>query len=266
MDMSQSALSFVLRLSNLGIPGAWAFHIGSRVPLNSIRPATVEGDFSAAHSLASLEHSFSQAAALERYSEDNFDYYDENEEDIEYPPVEPGEALDGHSRTDVSCNSKSDPSPVKSGTLSSDPGQASLLPHHGDWSPYWETESASLGLQTKQGASVRQVEVLDFKDPVKLLDHMGTRTLAPLKADAAFLTPGMEDLGNRSSHPYPDAGPEPSEPDVPVPPLEGEVLPDYPVSGHVPTLGGRYVVGVEDRFSSNDQGKCIGKPNVSSFH
>lgn len=262
MDMSQSALSFVLRLSNLGIPGAWAFHIGSRVPLDNVRPATVEGDLSAAHSSASLEHSFSQAAALESYSEDNFDYYNENEEDIEYPPVEPGEALDGHSRTHVSFNSKSDPGPVQSGTLSPDPDHASSLPHRGDWSPYWETESASLDLQTKQGASVGEVEVLDFKDPVKLLDHMGTRTLAPLRADVAFLTPGKEDLGNRSSQPYPDAGPEPSELGVPVPPLEGEVLPDYPVSGHVPTHGGRYVVGVEDHLGSNDQGKCILKPNV----
>ncbi|KAH0520035.1 Nidogen-2 [Microtus ochrogaster] len=234
---SEQSVKNLYQLSNLGIPGAWAFHIGSRVPLDSVRPATVEGDLSAAHSSASLEHSFSQAAALESYSEDNFDYYDENEEDVEFPPVEPGEALDGHGRTDVSFNSKSDPGPVKSGTLSPDP-----LPRRGDWSPYWETESASLDLQTKQGASV------DFKDPVKLLDHMGTRTLAPVEADAAFLTPGKEDLGNRSSQPYPDAGP-----DVPVPPLEGEVLPDYPESGHVPTLGGRYVVGVENRLGSNDQ-------------
>ncbi|CAO2590537.1 Nid2 [Lemmus lemmus] len=238
---TEQSVKNLYQLSNLGIPGAWAFHIGSRVPLDSVRPATVEGDLSAAHSSASLAQSFSQAAALESYSEDNFDYYDENEEDVEYPPVEPGEALDGHSRIDVSFNSKSDPGPVKSGTLSPDPDQASPLPHRGDWSPYWETESASLDLQTKQGASVGE-------DPVKLLDHMSTRTLAPVKADAAFLTPGKEDLGNRSSQPYPDAGP-----DVPVPPLEGEVLPDYPVSGHVPTLGGRYVVGVEDRLGSEDQ-------------
>lgn len=244
---TEQSVKNLYQLSNLGIPGAWAFHIGSRVPLDSVRPATVEGDLSAAHSSASLKHSLSQAAALESYSEDNFDYYDENEEDVEYPPVEPGEALDGHSRIDVAFNSKSDPGPVKSGTLSPDPGQASPLPHRGDWSPYWETESASLDLQSKQGASVGK-EVLDFKDPVKRLDHM-----APLKADAAFLTPDKEDLGNRNTQPYPDAGPEPSEPAVPVPPVEGEVLPDYPVSGHVPTLGGRYVVGVEDHLGSNDQ-------------
>lgn len=260
--MSQSALSFVLRLSNLGIPGVWAFHIGSRIPLDNVRSGTVGGDFSTARSSAVLEQSFSHAAALESYSEDNLDYYDENEEDLEYPPVEPGDALQGHSRIDVSFNSKADPGPVESGTSSPDPHWASPLPHPGDWPPYRETESAPLNPQTKHGASVGEVEVVNFKNPVNLLDHMGTRTLAPPEADAVFLTPGKENLGNRSTLPNPDAEPELSEPDVPVPPLE-EVLPHYPVSGHVPPpSGGRYVVGVKDHVSSNDQGKCIGKLGV----
>ncbi|KAL6087517.1 hypothetical protein STEG23_022170 [Scotinomys teguina] len=239
---TEQSVKNLYQLSNLGIPGAWAFHIGSRVPLDSVRPAT-------AHSSAALEHSFSHAAALESYSEDNFDYYDENEEDVEYPPVEPGEPFEGHSRIDVSFDSKADRDPMESGTLSPDADRASPLPHPGDWPPYGETESASLNPQTKQGASLGEVEVLGFKDSVKPLDHMGTRTLAPSEAGAALLTPDKEDLGNRSTQPYPDSGP-----DVPVPPLEGEVLPNYPVSGHVPPLsGGRYVVGVEDHVSSNDQ-------------
>lgn len=108
-----------------------------------------------------------------------------------------------------------------------------------------------------------EVEDPDFKDPVKPLDHMGTRTQAPPEADATLLTPGKEDLGNRSTQPDPDAGPEPSGPDVPVPPLEGEVLPNYRVSGHVPPLsGGRYMVGAEDHVGSHDQGKCLGKQLV----
>lgn len=44
---------------------------------------------------------FNHAAALEIDTEDSFDYYNENEEDVEYPPIEPGEALEGHSRIDV---------------------------------------------------------------------------------------------------------------------------------------------------------------------
>ncbi|ERE87115.1 nidogen-2-like protein [Cricetulus griseus] len=250
---TEQSVKNLYQLSNLGIPGVWAFHIGSRIPLDNVRSGTVGGDFSTARSSAVLEQSFSHAAALESYSEDNLDYYDENEEDLEYPPVEPGDALQGHSRIDVSFNSKADPGPVESGTSSPDPHWASPLPHPGDWPPYRETESAPLNPQTKHGASVGEVEVVNFKNPVNLLDHMGTRTLAPPEADAVFLTPGKENLGNRSTLPNPDAEPELSEPDVPVPPLE-EVLPHYPVSGHVPPpSGGRYVVGVKDHVSSNDQ-------------
>lgn len=256
--------SFVLRLSNLGIPGAWAFHIGSRFALDNVRPANVGGDLSTARSSAP-EHSFNRAAALESYTEDSFDYYDENEEDVEYPPIEPGEALEGHSRIDVSFNSKAGPGLVDRGTSSPDSDHASPLPHPepGNWPSYRETESASLDPQTKQVPPVGEVEVLDFKDPAELLDQMGTRTPAPPEAEAAFLTPVKEDLGNRNTQSYPEAGPVPSEPNVPVPPLEGGVLPNYPMSGHVPPLsGGRYVVGLEDHVGSNDQGKCIKKLGI----
>lgn len=258
-DLKREALYFSLtnteqsvknlyQLSNLGIPGAWAFHIGSRLALDNVRPATVGGDHSTARSSA-LEHSFNHAAALESYTEDSFDYYNENEEDVEYPPIEPGEALEGHSRIDVSFNSEANPT-------SPDSDHASPLPHPvpGNWPSYRETESASLDPQTKQGPPVGEVEVLDFKDPAELLDQTGTRTPAPPGADAAFLTPGREDLGNRDTQSYPEARPVPSEPDVPVGPLEREILPNYPESGHVPPLsGGRYVVGLEDHVSSKDQ-------------
>ncbi|XP_051030473.1 nidogen-2 isoform X2 [Phodopus roborovskii] len=246
---TEQSVKNLYQWSNLGIPGAWAFHIGSRVPLDNVRPATVGGHLSTArHSSAALNPSFSHDAALESYSEDNLDYYDENEEDLEYPPVGPGKALEGHSRIDVSFNSKANPGPVESRTLSPYPDQASPLPHPGDWRPYRATELVSLNPQNKQGTSVGEVEVLDFKDAVKTL------ALAPPEANAAFLTLGKEDLGNRSTQPYPNAGPELSEPNVPVPPLAAAVLPDYPVPGHVPLpSGGRYVIGVGDRVSSNDQ-------------
>ena len=76
-----------------------------------------------------------------------------------------------------------------------------------------------------------EVEVLDFKDPALLLDPMGTRTPAPPQADAAFLTPGRKDLGNRNTQSYPEARSMLSQPDVPLAPLEGEILPNYPESG-----------------------------------
>lgn len=100
MDWLQSTLSSVLRLSNLGIPGVWAFHISSRLALDNVWPATVRGDHSTACSSA-LEHSFNHAAALEICTEDSCNYHNENGEDVEYPPIEPGKALEDHSRIDV---------------------------------------------------------------------------------------------------------------------------------------------------------------------
>ncbi|XP_060238022.1 nidogen-2 isoform X2 [Meriones unguiculatus] len=236
---TEQSVKNLYQLSNLGIPGAWAFHIGSRLPLDNVRPATAGVD----HSSKPLEHSFSHAAALESYFEGNFDYYNEKEEDIEYPP---GEALEDYSRVDVSLSSKPDPGPVEGGTPSPDPNRATPLPHPalGDWPSYWDPH-------TKQGASVGEVEVLDFKDPVKPFDQMGTRAPAPPEPDATLLTPGRENLRNRNTQPYPDAGPVPLEPGVPVSP---EVFPNYPVFGQEPPLsGGRYVVGVEDHIGSNGQ-------------
>jgi len=78
---------------------------------------------------------------------------------------------------------------------------------------------------------VGEVEVLDFKDPALLLNPVGTRTPALPQADAAFLTPGRKDLKNRNTQSYPEARPVLSQPDVPVAPLEGEILPNYPESG-----------------------------------
>lgn len=151
------------------------------------------------------------------------------------------------------------------GTTSTDSDHASPLPHPapGNWPSYRETESASLVHQIKQGPPVGEVEVLDFKDPALLLDPMGTRTPAPPQADAAFLTPDRKHLGNRNTRSYPEAWPVLSQPDVPVAPLEGEILPNYPESGHMPPLsGGRYVVGLDDHVSSKAQGKCIEKLGI----
>lgn len=155
-DLKREALYFSLtnteqsvknlyQLSNLGIPGAWAFHIGSKLALDNVRPATVGGDHSTARSSA-LEPSFNHAAALESYTEDSFDYYSENEEDIEYPPIEPGEALEGHSRMDVSFNSEANP-------MSPDSDHASPLPHPapGNWPSYRETELTSCSIKSNRG-------------------------------------------------------------------------------------------------------------------
>lgn len=68
----------------------WAFHISSRLALDNVCPAKVRGDHSTVCSSV-LEHSFNHAAALEMCTEDSFNYYNENGEDVDYPPIEPGE-------------------------------------------------------------------------------------------------------------------------------------------------------------------------------
>ena len=74
--------SFLFRHSNLGIPGVWAFHIGSASPLDNVKPAIAGGDLSKAHPSVPLRHSSSHAVAPEgEDTEDNLDYYDENEEE-----------------------------------------------------------------------------------------------------------------------------------------------------------------------------------------
>ncbi|KAB1277537.1 Nidogen-2 [Camelus dromedarius] len=72
--------------------------------LDSSRNIGVNADTSSVQ-----EVEINHAAALEGdYTEDNLDYYDENEEEVEYPPGEPEEASNGHSTMDVSFHSKAD--------------------------------------------------------------------------------------------------------------------------------------------------------------
>ncbi|XP_042533773.1 nidogen-2 isoform X1 [Dipodomys spectabilis] len=241
LTSNEQSVKNLYQRSNLGIPGVWAFHIGSRFPLDNVRPATVGGDLSTAHSSAPLQHSFSHAAALEGdYTEDNLDYYDENEEEVEYPPGLPEEAPNGHSRTDVSFHRKTD-----AGPFGVDP--AAPLPHPApsEWPIYPEAELTTLDPQTKEGASLEEVETLDLKGQAEPLDQTGTRSPSPPEANRGSLAPPLE-----GPPPYPghSEGAVPSEPDVPAAPPEGEIiLPGHPVPDHTPPLSqGRYVVGMED--------------------
>uniref|UniRef100_A0A8C0WZV4 Nidogen-2 n=1 Tax=Castor canadensis TaxID=51338 RepID=A0A8C0WZV4_CASCN len=109
LTSTEQSVKNLYQLSNLGIPGVWAFHIGSTSPLDNVRPATTGGDLFTAHSSAPLKHSLSHAATLESdYTEDNLDYYDENEEEVEHPPGEREGPLNGRSRVDVTFHSRAD--------------------------------------------------------------------------------------------------------------------------------------------------------------
>nr|XP_012613459.1 nidogen-2 isoform X2 [Microcebus murinus] len=260
LTSTEQSVKNLYQLSNLGIPGVWAFHIGSTSPLDNVKPATAGGELSTAHSSAPLEPSFSQAAALERdYTEDNLDYYDENEEEVEYPPSEPEEASNSHSSIHVALHPEADSEPVGGGISPPQSALASPPPYPtpSSWPLYPETEPATLDPQTKEGASLEEVEAPSLK--VESPDQTGTRNQAPPEVDGESLAPSWgappPHPGNRSIQPHPGEAAVPSERDVPPAHPEGEVvLPNYPVLAHIPPLSrGTYVVGVEDDIGSNTQ-------------
>lgn len=239
---------FLFRQSNLGVPGVWAFHIGSTSPLDNIRPATVGGDLTKAHPSPPLEQSFGPTAAAERdYTEDNLDYYDENEGEVEYPPGEPEDAWNGHSSIDVSFQSKAEPRPLG--------GPASPLPQltASDQPLYPEAESATLDPQTKEGRALGGVDTPGLNGRVKASRQQGTRGPAPSEIEGDSLDPTRG-----APPPYADGGAPPSEEGAPSAHPEGKaVLLNYPVPAHTPPLGrGRQVLGVEDVIGSSTEGKC----------
>ncbi|XP_026967037.1 nidogen-2 isoform X2 [Sagmatias obliquidens] len=250
LTSTEQSVKNLYQHSNLGIPGVWAFHIGSTSPLDNVRPATVGGDLSKAHPPAPLGHSFSRAAALEGdYTEDNLDYYDENEEDVEYPsPAEPEEASNGHSTVDVSFHPKADSRPLGGGVPPPDSDLASPLPRPTSRDGP-ETDSATLNPQTKEGRPQGEIDALDLKGRVESSEQPGTTVPAPPE------TGGSLDPSQQAPPPYPDGRAQPADRDVPPAHPGGEaVLPNYPGPDHTPPLGRRrQVVGVEDDISSNTE-------------
>uniref|UniRef100_H0X8N1 Nidogen 2 n=1 Tax=Otolemur garnettii TaxID=30611 RepID=H0X8N1_OTOGA len=244
LTSTEQTVKNLYQLSNLGVPGVWAFHIGSISPLDNVRPAAAGGDLPAAHASAPLQQSFSPAAALEGdYTEDNLDYYDENEEEVEYPPGGPEQAANGHSSVHVAFHPESSPA---------QPELASPLPHPtpSDRLHYPEREPATSDPQTKEGASLEEVEAPDLKGQIESPDQVGSRSLTPPQVDTESQAPSWA-----VPPPYPDARVTPSERSLHPAHPEGEaVAPTHPVSSHTPSLGrGRYVVGVEDDIGSNTQ-------------
>ncbi|KAM6181638.1 nidogen-2 [Erethizon dorsatum] len=267
LTSTEQSVKNLYQLSNMGIPGVWAFHIGSSSPLDNFQPAKIGGDLSTARPWAPREHPVSHAAALEGdYTEDNLDYYDENEEEVEYPPSELGERSDSHGRVDVSFPSRADAGPLGGGVSPPDPELASLVPHPApsDWPSYAETESASSDPQTKGVAPLGDVETPGLKGHLQPLDQAGTRSPALSEVDRDSLAPSQEGPaprpGDRRVQPYSEgrpvlSGPDgPSGPDRPAARPQGEALPNYSGPGHTLLVGGeRPVVGVEDEISSSTE-------------
>ncbi|KAM5235573.1 LOW QUALITY PROTEIN: nidogen-2 [Ctenodactylus gundi] len=248
---TEQTVKNLYQLSNMGIPGVWAFHIGSSSPLDNVRPSVVGGgDLSSAHSLAPRDPSFSHSAALERdYTEDNLDYYDENEEEVEYPLSEPEETAGGQSRVHVSFHSNTHP-----GLGGSDTASPSTSSAPSGWPSYHRGQSATMDAAAQEAASPGEAEILDLKGQVQPRNQIGNGSPAPPEVDGDSLGPSWEHPAphpaDRSIQPYPVGGALPWDHHVPVAHPGGEALLNHPVSGHTPPLShGRYL-GVEGDASS----------------
>lgn len=243
--MLQYLFSFLFRHSNLGIPGVWAFHIGSTSPLDNVRPATVGGVLSKARPWAPLGQSFSPAVALEDdYTQDTLDEYDENEEEIEYPPSEPAEASNGHSAIDVSLR----------GRISApDSDLASPVPRSASRGGP-ETEASPLDPHAEERRPQGETNAPDLKQRVESSQQPGTRVPAPPETEGESPAPPRE-----APPPSLEGGAGPADQDaLPAHPGGEAALPNYPGPDHAPHLGHRrQVVGVEDDISSNTEGKWI---------
>lgn len=264
LTSTEQSVKNLYQQSNLGAPGVWAFHIGSTPRLDNIRPATFGGDLSKGHSAAPPERSFGLPEVLASdYTEDNLDYYDENENEggVEYAPSEPEEALNGHSSVDVSFQSKAESRPMGGGMSPPNSDLASPLPHltSSNWPFYPETESATLNPQPKEGRHPWGMDTPDLNVRVESSEQPGTRGPAPSEVEGESLDPSQGTLPpypeNKSINPYTYGGAPPSEADVPPALPEGKVvLLNYPLPAHSIPLGrGRQVLGVEDVITSNTE-------------
>nr|XP_044621572.1 nidogen-2 isoform X2 [Equus asinus] len=224
LTSTEQSVKNLYQHSNLGVPGVWAFHIGSTSPLDNVRPAAAGGGLSAAQTPAPPGQPFSHVAALEGDdAEDDLDYYDGNEEEVEYPPGDPEEAAKGHSSVDVPLHVEADPGPLG--------------------------ESATLDPQTEERRPVGETDASGAKGPTESSEQLETGGLAPPGTEGHPPAPPREGPAphpeTRSLQPQPAAGTPPSGLDVP---------PHRPVLDHHPPLGhGRQVVGVEDDIGSNTE-------------
>ncbi|KAG5206599.1 hypothetical protein MJG53_008371 [Ovis ammon polii x Ovis aries] len=241
LTSTEQSVKNLYQHSNLGIPGVWAFHIGSTSPLDNVRPATVGGVLSKARPWAPLGQSFSHAVALEDdYTQDTLDEYDENEEEIEYPPSEPAEASNGHSAIDVSLG----------GRISApDSDLASPVPRSASRGGP-ETEASPLDPHAEERRPQGETNAPDLKQRVESSQQPGTRVPAPPETEGESPAPPGE-----APPPSLEGGAGPADQDaLPAHPGGEAALPNYPGPDHAPHLGHRrQVVGVEDDISSNTE-------------
>ncbi|KAG6928660.1 nidogen 2, partial [Chelydra serpentina] len=246
---SEQSVKNLYQTSNSGIPGVWAFHIGSTSPLDNVVPARVGEKPSEGHSRQTPESPLSSAALGQSvldadYPDEEIDYaepfYDENEEDdIEYP-TEP--VPDVYTRLDVLYSE-----PRGSGARLDSELQSTL--------PYPVSSRRPEVPGTQEGPSQAPP---GLEDEVESSQETGIRNPSSLETEDSLLElttqgrPANPEQDNVQPNPHSDT--VPSETGVfPVYPQREVMLQGYPENSP-PFNRGRQVVGVDEDGSFNREG------------
>lgn len=263
-----TVIPFEFRTSNLGIPGVWVFHIGSSSQLKNVVPAAVgQRPLSSfkGHLSRTPESTVVDQNVLEgEYPDTNLDYaesfYNGNEDDFEYFPIEPTEpALETRSSDPSDLDDQLGYHEPRHSGARLDSELESLDPPPSHLPPYPDLDSV--------------LSFFDLPTPAPSASEENDRTPslplvyeAPIEAVTAVLL----------YHPDGQDTPSPPEEDGGVP-SETEALPVYP-DGEVilesfpdntpPFSHRRRVVGVDEDVGFNPDGRLwfsFGTSSHASF-
>ncbi|XP_060030952.1 nidogen-2 isoform X2 [Erinaceus europaeus] len=254
LTRTEQSVKNLYQYSNIGVPGVWAFHIGSTSYLHNVRPATIGGDLSKTYPSAPLGHSFHTDATHQEsdYTEGgNLDYYEENEEEFEYPPSEP--ASNGDGSIDDSFYLRANAKPRGGGVIF--PPNSDLdspMPHStpGTWPSYSETKSTTV-------ASLEEIDASDSKHHVKSPGQPEASSPIPSEIEGISVDPSWEVTSRHYPESIqPSSGGEVLPSEVGVSPAiheEGMLLQNYHKLGLPPPLVHMtHVTGVEDSSSNTE--------------
>ncbi|XP_056667027.1 nidogen-2 isoform X3 [Monodelphis domestica] len=258
---TEQSVKNLYQISNLGIPGVWAFHIGSIFQLDNVEPANIGGNLSIVHSLEHFLNNDAEYNVLEsNYTEDNMNYvkvfYNEDGDEIEHSPSGQERVSNSNSKTESSLDSNAS-SPNQTDHGESKHGKFSPLdselnfkllypaPSHSPISS--KIESDSLYPQTEEGTPEREGIFLVSKGQIKSSQEKGIKSSYPLELlDLLTESPPFYPK-NETIRLYPDGGAMSSEMEALSIYSEGVVLKNYPFPENTPPLNhGRYVMGMEE--------------------
>ncbi|XP_027697430.1 nidogen-2 isoform X2 [Vombatus ursinus] len=262
---TEQSVKNLYQISNLGIPGVWAFHIGSTFQMDNVEPANLRGNLSVAHSLEQFLNNAAKYSILEsNYTEEKMDYvevfYNKDGDENEHSPREEL-VSNSHSKKEVLLdlhasshsqvdNRESNRDGIFS-PLDSEQRFKLLYPAPSHWQLSPNTESDPLHHQIKEGTPERETIFQISQGHTESSQQKGIKSPVPPDTNGEFLDVLTEALRfyskNETIQPYPDGGVTSSEMEALSDYSEGVVLTDYHFPENTPPLNhGRYIVGMEE--------------------